>query len=292
MFTKLSDTTLFFDVIGSGLDDSDMPLKHKPILIALNGGYGFDHAYLRQGLDDLSSDYQVIYVDLRGQGQSAEVKLNTINFEKMADDVASLMTNFGIQSCFVLGHASGSFIAQKVAMRYPDKIKGLILISSSMGMTVIPGKAEKGYPTPFLKDRAEGELLDIAHNFFYSSTPITEEDYQEYFHQVGPYYMAPDKMDQFEGIFKFVTHKMDLVNHFRGMNPFFNSLGKVDSIQNPCLVLAGVHDWATPAVGSMMLSKKLANCEYVEFSESGHFLFIEEHDRFKDVLIEFITKNN
>ena len=292
MFAKLTDTTLFFDVVGAGLDATDFPLKDKPVLILLNGGYGFDHAYLRQGLDDLSEDYQLVYVDLRGQGRSFPSKVSSITFEKMSDDIAELMGVIGIDNAFIFGHSSGSFVAQKLAMRYPTKVKGLILVSSSMGMTVLPGKEEEGYPTPFLKDRAQGDLLDIAHHFFFSPTPISEEDYQAYFNRVGPYYMAPSKMDQYQDIFKFVIHRLDLVNHFRSITPFFNSLGKVELVKNPVLLMAGVHDWATPAVGSYMLSKKLENCEYVEFDGSGHFLFIEEHQKFKDLVKTFITNHS
>jgi len=292
MFAKLTETTLFFDVVGAGLDATNFPLKDKPVMVLLNGGYGFDHAYLRQGLDDLAEDYQLLYIDMRGQGRSFPTTASSITFEKMADDVSELMAVLGIDSAFIFGHASGSFVAQKVAMRYPSKVLGLILVSSSMGMSVLPGKDEEGYPTPFLKDRVQGDALDIAHHFFYYAFDITEEDYQTYFNQIGPYYMAPSKMDLYPGIFKFVIHKMDLVNRFRSITPFYNSLGKVDQITCPCLVLAGIHDWATPTVGSFMLSKKLSNCQYVEFDGSGHFLFIEEHQRFKDLVIQFVTDHS
>ena len=292
MFATLSDTTLFFDVVGSGLDNTDFPLTNKPVILALSGGYGFDHAYLRLSLDALSDDYQIIYADMRGQGRSADVKVSTIQFERMADDVADLISFIGLDSVFVFGHSSGSFIAQKVALRHPSKVKGLILVSSSMGMTVLPGKEEEEYPTPFLKDRAEGDLLDVAHNFFFNPNAISEEEFKDYFTQVGPYYMAADKMDMFSGIFKYVTYKLDLVNHFRGMNPFFNSQGKISQVQAPSLILAGMQDWATPAVGSSMLAKNLINSTFVEFDESGHFLFLEEPDKFCDVLRSFITKNS
>jgi len=60
MFAQIKDVSLYFDVVGSGLDAPDPDLKPKPVLIALSGGYGFDHAYLRLGLDDLSDQYQII----------------------------------------------------------------------------------------------------------------------------------------------------------------------------------------------------------------------------------------
>jgi len=291
MLAQLKDFSLYFDVVGSGLDAPDPDLKPKPVLIALSGGYGFDHAYLRLGLDDLSDQYQIIYADMRGQGRSSAVKLSSVQFDTMADDVAALMDLIGIPSAFVFGHASGSYIAQKIALRHPEKVNGLVLVSSSLGMTVLPSGVYKDYPTPFLKDRVQGDLLDVAHNFFFNPNAISDEDFQYYSHQVGPYYMAPDNMDQFEGLFRLISYKMDLVNHFRNINLFFNSDGKVNQITCPVLVMAGTFDWASPAVGSKMLNDKLTNSEFIEFGESGHFPFIEEHDKFTDLLAEFILKN-
>ncbi|PIF22173.1 MULTISPECIES: alpha/beta fold hydrolase [Pantoea] len=293
MFAELSDETLlFFDVVGTDLEGQAAPLSSKPIVIALAGGYGFDHAYLRPGLDDLSEDCQIIYVDMRGQGRSSDVKLSSIQFERMADDVYEFMKLVGIQSAFIFGHDSGSFIAQKIAMRHPETVKGLILVSSSMGMTVLPGKEEEGYPTPFLKDRTEGELLDIAHNFYYSPLPLTESQFKEYFNKVGPFFMAPQNGEMFASIFNYVTAKIDVVNHYRRLVPFFNSHGKISLVKTPSLVMSGVYDWATPSVGSFMLSKKLYDSTFVEFKESGHYLFNEEPEKFKSIVKAFIASHN
>jgi len=292
MLAQLNDATLFFDVVDSEFENMDEPSTNKPVMLALSGGYGYGHAYLRPSLDNLSSDYQIIYADMRGQGRSSDVPISTIQFDTMADDVAALITYLGLESVFVFGHASGSFIAQKLAIRHPAKVKGLILVSSSMGMTVLPGKDEEDYPTPFLKDRVQGELLDVAHNFFFNPNPLSEATFVDYATRVGPYYMAPKNMDRFDSIWMNVHYKMNVVNHFRSLNPFFTSLGKISLVKTPALIMSGFHDWATPSVGSHMLAKKMQHCDFVVFNDSGHFLFIEEPDRFYDQVKGFINKNS
>ncbi|NIG13029.1 alpha/beta hydrolase [Pantoea sp. Al-1710] len=292
MFATVNTVKLFFDVIGSGVDMSDTLLKTKPVIIALNGGYGYDHTYLRLGLDALSKDYQIVYVDMRGHGKSEAVKRSTIQFETMADDVAKLVEALGLESAIIFGHASGSFVAQKMAIRHPDKVKGLILVSSTMGMSVIPGKAEEGYPQFFLKDRVQGELLDVGHNFFFQPTALTDQDFQYYCHNIGPYYFATQNMGLCEKVISYVTYNIDLVNHYRRLMPFYNSQGQVSNIKQPTLLMAGMYDWATPPVGSYMLANKLPDCDYVEFDQSGHYPFIEEPEKFQDSVWSFIDKNS
>ena len=82
MQAQLNGTELFFDIAG---DRS----ATGPTLVALHGGPGFDHAYLRPGLDPLAAWAQVVHVDLRGQGRSGRPPLATCTLEQMADDVAA-----------------------------------------------------------------------------------------------------------------------------------------------------------------------------------------------------------
>jgi len=60
MYVKVNGTRLFFDVVGSSLQPVGEEMKPKPIVIALHGGPGLDHSYLRP-LDPLGDVAQVIY---------------------------------------------------------------------------------------------------------------------------------------------------------------------------------------------------------------------------------------
>ena len=53
MRIEVNGTQIYFDVEGTGLEIGDGQLKKKPTLIALHGGPGFDHGYLRPGLGPL-----------------------------------------------------------------------------------------------------------------------------------------------------------------------------------------------------------------------------------------------
>src|SRR4051812_2004823 len=90
MLIRVNQTEIFFDVMGAGLAALDGGLEPRPTMVVLHGGPGFDHGYLRPGLDPLQNQCQLIYVDLRGQGRSGRPPIETSTIEQMADDVAAL----------------------------------------------------------------------------------------------------------------------------------------------------------------------------------------------------------
>jgi pimeloyl-ACP methyl ester carboxylesterase len=70
----------------------------------------------------------------------------------------------------------------------------------------------------------------------------------------------------------------------------FNALGRLAGIRVPTLILAGAHDWIMPAdEGARRLHAEIPESELVVFEESGHFPFIEEADRFRDVVRRWIS---
>lgn len=67
-------------------------------------------------------------------------------------------------------------------------------------------------------------------------------------------------------------------------------LSRLGEIVTPTLVIAGRDDWITPpAQGAERIHAGLPNSELVVFEDSGHFPFIEEHDKFVDTVAGWIA---
>lgn len=94
-------------------------------LILLHGN-GEDGSYFKNQTDYFSGRYRVIALDTRGHGKSPRgVKPFTI--EQFACDLYDFMTGMEISSAIILGFSDGANIALKFALKYPGKIKALIL---------------------------------------------------------------------------------------------------------------------------------------------------------------------
>ena len=98
------------------------------------------------GMDlDLFEDFaQIIYVDLRGQGRSGRPPLETATLEKMADDVAELISMLGIHMPYIFGHSAGGFVAMHLALRHKGSVAGLILTGTSPTVAPIQGDRRTG----------------------------------------------------------------------------------------------------------------------------------------------------
>ncbi|HJT59801.1 MAG TPA: alpha/beta hydrolase, partial [Ktedonobacteraceae bacterium] len=81
-------------------------------------------------------------------------------------------------------------------------------------------------------------------------------------------------------------------NHGMGVClPTFNTLNRLSEISVPTLVLAGRYDWITPpAQGAERLHAGIPHSQMVVFEESGHFAYVEEHDKFVNVVGDWISR--
>lgn len=116
-YASVNGINLYYEIRGAG----------KP-LIMLHGGFGtFDmFAALSPAL---ALDHQIIGVDLYGHGRTALTD-RPFRFEDMADDIAGLIQHLGLKTADLLGYSLGGIVALQTAIRHPEHISKLVLIST------------------------------------------------------------------------------------------------------------------------------------------------------------------
>jgi pimeloyl-ACP methyl ester carboxylesterase len=81
-----------------------------------------------------SNRYHLVRYDLRGHGQTGGSSLEHYSMATYADDLASLLDALEIESPIVCGLSWGGSIAQAYAIRYPGRIKALVLAGSMVAI--------------------------------------------------------------------------------------------------------------------------------------------------------------
>ena len=105
--------------------------KGAPLLIIHgNGGSIRDFVYQ---IPYFEKKYKVIVADSRAQGNSADSG-DSLTYEMMADDYASLLDAMKIDSAYVIGWSDGGINALLLAIRHPEKVKKL----ASTGANLVP----------------------------------------------------------------------------------------------------------------------------------------------------------
>lgn len=74
----------------------------------------------------------LLFVDRPGHGRSDPGGSENILPDGQADAIATLMEKRGIGRAIIVGHSLGGAIAAALAMRHPDKIRGLVFLSPAV----------------------------------------------------------------------------------------------------------------------------------------------------------------
>ena len=78
---------------------------------------------------ELSKTRKVIAVEMQGHGRTADIKRD-MSFENLADDVAALLDHLKIPSADVIGYSMGGGVAMQTAIRHPEKVRKVVVISA------------------------------------------------------------------------------------------------------------------------------------------------------------------
>ena len=109
--------------IGPGGIFSQREGRGTPVLLI--HGILCDHTYYNGLAGCLKDSCRVITYDRRGYGESV-YDGEDYSLKAQAEDAASVLENE--EPVFAVGHSAGGIVAAELAVRYPGKVKGLLLI--------------------------------------------------------------------------------------------------------------------------------------------------------------------
>lgn len=143
----IHDIDMYYEIHGKG----------EPLVIIQGLGFEISSMVEEPGksrfVDKFTDRYQVILFDYRGVGRTDKPDM-PYSIGMLADDTVGLMDVLGIRKAHVMGTSMGSQIAQTIAAKYPERVKGLILVVGftralplmqviGFIVTTIPGIKEK-----------------------------------------------------------------------------------------------------------------------------------------------------
>lgn len=100
--------------------------KGKGMPLILLHGNGEDGTYFVHQIAYFSKQYRVIAVDTRGHGKTPRGTA-PFTIEQFADDLYNFMEMMEIPEAVILGFSDGANIAMEFVMKYPERVKALIL---------------------------------------------------------------------------------------------------------------------------------------------------------------------
>ena len=144
-YAEVNGIKLYYETHGTG----------RPMIL-LHGGLGSGEMF-GPVLPQLAERHQVVTVDLQGHGRTADID-RPIDVRLMAGDIAALIDQLGLASPDVVGYSLGGGVALQTAVKFPKKVRRLVVVSANIRPDAIPAemRAQQGQvnaaAADFMKD--------------------------------------------------------------------------------------------------------------------------------------------
>jgi pimeloyl-ACP methyl ester carboxylesterase len=235
------------------------PTIHRTPVVMIHGA-GASHldwpAELRR-----MPEANAILPDLPGHYKSP--KPGRQNVSSYAADIVALLDALKLKQAFIAGHSMGGAIALTMALHYPNRVKGLILIGTGAKLSV----------SPEILNNARSNLPQVA-------ALITSWEWGE----------AVDEQIRRLGHRRLLENDPEvLYNDYAACNAF-DVRDQLSRITAPTLIVGGTADRMTPFKFSAYLNEHIAGSKLVTIQGGGHKMMLEQPEAVADAVQSWLME--
>jgi 2-succinyl-6-hydroxy-2,4-cyclohexadiene-1-carboxylate synthase len=268
MYVKIKNISYFVEVQGDGFP-----------LVLLHGFTG-DRTTWNSFVEQWSHKRTCICIDIIGHGKtSSPENIDRYKIQSVVQDIKSILENLQLDVVDVLGYSMGGRLALNFALEYPEKVRKLVLESSSPGL-----KTEEERNSRQIQD----ERL---------ANQILEQGIEEFVH----YW---ENIPLFSSQKELPLQKQQMVREQRLQNSIVglsNSLkGMGTGVQPSCwdklslfeietLLVTGALDEKFCTIAEKMVAS-MKNAQWVKVDGCGHAIHVEHSEKFGTIVNGFLSR--
>ncbi len=291
------------EVVNTSAGEIEYALKGSgPVILLLHGGPGgYDQSLLDMDMW-INEGFSLLAISRPGYLRTPLSTGET--FEQQADAIDALLSALGITEVAIIGASAGGPPAIHFALRYPDRVKALVLMAAvSQQYTVDESQTKSLLGRIFLS----GFMADIGvwifdivtrrwpalsmKESFKETVNLEPEKMNTYIEQVM---LNPEQVSWYK---RFIQTTCPLTSRLAGLNNDLKQLQKVSfsnlkDIRSPTLVIHGTVDKDVSFSNAEFSVSSIPNAKLYRLDNVGHVLWLGEHvSQMNSELVDFLKKS-
>ena len=257
----VNGVSLFYQESGAG--DETIVFSH---------GYLMNHTMFAGQIERLQQDYRCISFEHRGHGQS-EVTSSGYELDNLVTDAITLIEQLDCGPVHFVGMSTGGFVGMRIALRRPDLLRSLVLMSTS-------AEAE---PEKALK-KNKLLLKTVKHLGWW---PVIGQVLSMMFHRT---FLKTPKHRNTVNIWKSIVtgqNKNAMLAFGKSIFSRDNVLPQLQGVSLPVAVIVGEFDVLTPPQCSQRMADTIPGARLFTIADAGHSAAIEKPEEVHNALLGF-----
>jgi len=266
-------------------------------LVIIHGGPGMSHHFYHPTFSRAKDFCRVIYYDQRGVGLSDYARGEGYTIDQAVGDLEKLRKGLNIDKWIVLGNSAGGILAQDYVTRFPEHVKGLILVAAMIGMHHVPLKPSRSYD--YISEEEKKRIKEIMEEtlklqkeknlsyekwleLFIFNKFINGDWKRQNFYKPSREYIAKMALIDWKHDFKY--YRKDIS---RSMN-MIELEGAFEHCPIPILIMEAKWDLSWNTDKAEVFQKYRPGSQLIVYENSGHSPFEDEPEKFFNDLRQFI----
>lgn len=223
--------------------------------------------------DRLAEQNTVLTYDLRGSGASREADRRELTLTVWSDDLHGLLDALAIERPVLVGHSLGASIALKLALRWPDRAAGLVLMGADPDLSRLGPRFQK--VVGLIREVGMQEWVD---SYWSTNTPFSAASLER----------TPGILDEYRAMV-LANDPEDYIRTCLAISGSESLAGELGRIALPALVISGGDDDRTLPEAGRELAGKLGNASFIEIPAVGHSIPLEAPGAVGDAIDAFLA---
>lgn len=240
--------------------------------VVLLHGFPFNRKMWRAQVEALSDRYRVITPDLRGFGETSAESEQPATMREMAEDLAALMDELGIERFILGGLSMGGYVAFAFYRHFPLRVRNLILADT----------------------RPQSDTDEARENRERQAQQALSEGIGGIVEAMLPKLLAPETFSERGGVVEELrammlgTDPRGAAAALRGMAERPDQTHLLARILAPTLIIVGGEDQLTPLKDAQLMHREIRGSRLEVIEGAGHVSNMERPAEFNRALRLFL----